>query len=404
MMPTNVPAPTLTDTGFATPDDGDLLDGFFADLQAAFGGSLNPGLSTPQGQLATSLAALLSTENAAFLAMANNVDPAFASGRFQDAIGRFYFMERNEAIATSVAATLYGASGTLVPSGSLAQAADGSIYQSTGDVTIGSGGTVAATFANINTGPIACPAGTLTRIYRGVNGWDQINNVADGALGRDVESRVDFETRRAASVALNSVGLLPSMRAAILDVDNVIDAFVTENSSGGTLTIGSVALAPHSVYAAVQGGTDADVARAMWAKKAPGCDYNGNTTVTVEDQSSGYTPPYPAYNVTFQRPTSLPIYFAVTMANSSAVPANAQTLVRNAILAAFNGEDGGQRVHIGATVYASRFFAGIAMLGSWVQLISIHIGTSSSATGDSVAIGIDQFPATAAGNITLTLA
>jgi uncharacterized phage protein gp47/JayE len=402
-MATNVPAPTLTDTGFAAPADADVLTGLFADLNAAFGGNLNPSLSTPQGQLATALALILANANGAFLAMANNVDPAFASGRFQDAIGRLYFIERNEAVATTVAATVVGSAGTFIPAGSLAQAADGSIYETTGDVTIGAGGSSPATFANTETGPIACAAGTLTKIYRSVNGWDQVYNTLDGVPGRDVETRIDFEARRAASVALNSVGLLPSMRAAILSVDNVLDAYVTENSSASAITIGSVTLAPNSIYAAVEGGTDADVARAIWTKKAPGCSYNGNTTVTVEDQSSGYTPPYPAYNVTFQRPTALPVYFAVSIASSSAVPSNAQTLVRNAILAAFNGEDGGQRVHIGATVYATRFIAGVAQLGTWAQVVSLHIGTTSSPTADSVGVGIDQFPSTAAANITLTV-
>jgi hypothetical protein len=403
-MPTNVPAPTLTDTGFVAPDDGDLLAGMFADLQVAFGGNLNQGLSTPQGQLAAALAFILSNGNAALLAMANNVDPAFAQGRFQDAIGRLYFMTRNEAIATSVGVTLVGAAGTLVPVGSLAQSADGSIYQNTADATIGSGGAVSATFAAIVPGPAPCPANSLNRIYRAVSGWDAIYNPADGTLGRDVESRIDFEGRRAASVALNSVGLLPSLRAAVLDVDNVLDAFVTENSSASSLAIGSVTLAPHSLYVAAQGGLDADVARAIWSKKAPGCDYNGNTTITVEDQSSGYTPPYPTYNVTFQRPTALPIYFAVSMSNSSAVPSNALTLIRNAILAAFNGEDGGQGVHIGATIYATRYVAGVAALGTWARIISLHVGTSAAPTGDSVAVGIDQFPTTATANVVLTLA
>ncbi len=401
-MPTNVPAPSFDDTGLSVPEAADIYAGVFADLNAAFGGNLNPSPSTSQGQLATSLTAMVELVDALFLALVNNVDPAFASGRMQDAIARMAFLTRNPPLSTVVTATCIGASGTTIPAGSLAVATDGTLYQSTGAVTIAAG-TATATFAAIVTGPIACPAGALSRIYRAVPGWDAITNPAAGLPGRDVESRVDFEARRAASVSANALGILPAVRGAVLSVDGVLDAFVTENSSGNPLTTGGVTLPPHSLYVAAEGGTDADVARAIWSKKAPGCDYLGNTTITVEDQSSGYVAPYPSYNVTFQRPTALPVYVTVTLANSSAVPSNAAALVQAAVIAAFNGEDGGQRVRIGTTVYASRYNAGIGALGAWAQIVSVAVGTASGATGNSVPVQIDQFPVIDPSNIAVVL-
>lgn len=403
-MATNVPAPVFADTGLSTPAEADLLTGFFADLQAAFGGDLAPGLSTPQGQMATSAAAARAAVDAIFLAIVNGVDPAFASGRMQDAIARIYFLTRNPPLPTTVAATCYGAAGTVLAAGALAIATDGTIYQSTNAATIGSGGSVGVSFAALDTGPIACPAGALNSIYRAISGWDQITNVAAGVPGRDVESRVDFEARRQGSVAINALGILPSVRASVLSVANVVDAFVTENSSASQITVGGVTLAPNSLYVAAQGGSDADVARAIWRKKAPGCAYNGNTTITIEDQSSGYTPPYPSYDVTFQRPAALPVYFAVTLASSSAVPSDAVTQVRNAIVAAFSGLDGGQRVRIGTTIYASRYYAGVSALGAWSQISSLHVGPADGPTTDSMSVRVDQFPTLDPANIAVTLA
>lgn len=400
---TNVPSPVFSDTGLSVPSESDIVAGLWADFLAAFGSGLNQSAATPQGQLITSLAAMIGATNDLLLSIVNQVDPAFASGRMQDAIARIYFLARKGPLPTTVDATLSGAIGTLVPQGSLALAADGTIYQSAGDATIGSGGTAVVEFQAIVDGPISCPAGTLNKIYRAVPGWDSITNPDDGVVGRDAETRAAFETRRSGSVAVNGLGTLPSMRAAITNVEDVIDAYVTENATGDDLTVGSVTLPANALYVAVQGGADADVARAIWSKKSPGCAYYGGTTVTVKDTSSGYDVPYPSYDVKFTRPAALPIFFAVALTNNGLVPSDVEQQVRDAIVAAFNGADGGARARIGATMYASRFYANVAALGSWMQIVSITIGTAASPTGASVAVGIDKWPTIDADNIAVSL-
>ena len=62
--------------------------------------NVNPALETPQGQLASSFTAITGNANDTFVSMANQFDPAFAAGRFQDAIGRIYFIDRNPAPPT----------------------------------------------------------------------------------------------------------------------------------------------------------------------------------------------------------------------------------------------------------------------------------------------------------------
>ncbi len=74
---------------------------------------------------------------------------------------------------------------------------------------------------------------------------------------------------RAASVALNSRGSLPSVLGAVLAVPNVIDAYVTENTQNTAQTIGGVSLAANSLYVCTSGGASADIARAIWSRKAP---------------------------------------------------------------------------------------------------------------------------------------
>ena len=99
---TSVPAPSFTDAGFVAPAESDMLTGALADLNAAMGGNLNTDLSTPQGQLAMSLTAILGDAYDQMLAIFNGVDPDRASGRMQDAIGNIYFISRKGATATVV--------------------------------------------------------------------------------------------------------------------------------------------------------------------------------------------------------------------------------------------------------------------------------------------------------------
>lgn len=390
---TNVPQPTFGPTGFTTPLRSDIVAGVWADFQSAFGNNLNEALETPQGQLVTSLSEIIGSAYDLFALYVNQVDPAFADGTMQDAIARIYFLTRAPATSTIVAATGSGATGTVIPVGSLAKATDGNLYQALSTATIPSSGSVVISFAGVNTGPIPCPAGSLTTIYRTIPGWDSITNPADGIVGSDAESRADFEARRAASVAINANGILSAIRGEVLNVAGIVDAYVTENPTASAATIGGVSIAAHSLYVAAQGGTDADVARAIWTKKAPGCGYVGNTTVAVTDTNSGYTTP-PSYNVTFQRPTALATTFVVTLANGADVPSDVVSQVQAAIAAEFQN-----RAHIGTKLYASQFYAAISALGAWVRIESVTING-----GNDLAVNINQFPTlNSTSGITVTL-
>jgi uncharacterized phage protein gp47/JayE len=403
-LTTNVPPPSFTDRGFIPQTDDAILTGLQQDIQGAFGGNLNfdDDQATPQGQLANSEAAIVANMQAEFCKLTQQMDPAFNSGRFQDAIARIYYLTRNPALPTVVVCDCVGVENTVIPAGSKAVDESGNIYFSMDNAVIGISGAVSVQFACEIAGPISCPAGTLNRIYTAVPGWDTVNNPADGALGQNVESRQAFEARRTASVAQNSRGTIQAIVGAVWSVDGVLDVFGYQNDTDNTFTYRGVTLAPHSIYVAVVGGTNEDVAKAIWSKKSPGCSYTGDTTVTVEDTSAFYTPPYPSYDVTFTRPDDVAIKFAVSISNGPDVPADAVEQIQTAIINAFAGEDGGPRAQIGTTIYASRYICPVRALGDWVRIITLQIGRST-ANQNSVTLDIDEAPVTSAADIAVTI-
>lgn len=401
--PSSVPKIQFTPAGLVIPAETAVLAGVQDDINAAFGGGLNPALETPQGQLASSQAAIIGDKNNEFALFVNQVDPQYAADRFQDAIGRIYFLTRKPATPTTVQATVNGLAGTVIPGGTLAQDTSGNTYACSGNVTIDATGSVTAEFQNIETGPIPCAAGTLTQVYQAVPGWDAITNAADGTLGSDVESRADFEYRRKNSVAKNGTGTPQAIYAEVFALADVLDVYVKDNPTGSAVNTGSTnyPIAAHSVYVAVVGGADADIASAIWRKKDLGCDTNGNTSATVVDPS-GYSYPQPSYSIKFQRPASLAVKFAVRIVNDPSLPSNIVTLVKNAIIARFNGADGTTRERIGATILASRYYGAVVSVASNVSLLDVLIGTSSP-TLTQINVGIDQRPTITAADITVTL-
>jgi len=251
-------------------------------------------------------------------------------------------------------------------------------------------------FSSIDTGSVAAPSGTVTTIYQSIPGWDSVTNATDGTLGRAVESRAEFEFRRKGSVALNGRGSLGTIYANVFAVSGVTDVYPYENNTNSVQTIGpsDYDVAPHSIYIAVLGGTDEDVALAIWKSKDVGADYNGDTTVMITD-TENYSYPYPTYAVKFQRPAPVAVKIAISIVDSPVVPVDAAANIKAAIIA-------GDPARIGQEVVAGQFFAAVQGVSPYIKILSILIGEATP-TGASVNIGIDEVATFSASDITVTL-
>lgn len=483
---TNVPTPVFTPTGLVLPQEAAILAGVQQDYNAAFGGNLNPQLTSPQGQLCSSTAAMIANGNTVFATFVNQIDPDTATGFMQDAIGRIYFQNRNPALPTSVNVLCTGVLGTEIIVGALVQDTSGSIYACTQAGEIPVGGSITLPFANVVAGPTACPANTVTRIYQGINGWESVNNVSPGTVGSNVESPAAFEYRRKQSVGINAQGSIPAVYAACFAVPNVIDVFVTQNNTPATISgplnnnpnSTHYPVAPKSIYVAVTGGAALAVATAIWQNTNVGAAYpplfsgtgsqaagvvtiastitgyievgmtlNGagvtaNSVVTsfgtytqtagtgtvnvstsashstaaitgaqvgsagatlvseIVQDMSGYSVPVPQYTINYINPASTPVFFAVTLAASTLLPANIVSLVQQAVIAQFTGQSQGSlRERIGAQVLASRYFGPVQAIGPEVSILTITIGFNSGVGNASLQMGIDQEPTISATNI-----
>ncbi|WP_096978904.1 baseplate J/gp47 family protein [Escherichia coli] len=403
---TAVPDVTVTENGLSVPDIADVLAGRLTDMNAALGGGASQSLSSPQGQIAQSDTEIIAQVYDKLLCLFNQINPDFSTGRMQDGIGRIYFMERISARGTVVTATCIGKAGTRIPAGSTASDEAGYIYQSVNDAVIPASGSVDIQFVNLTTGSIPCAAGALNQIYRAVPGWDAVRNTSPGVVGIDVESRIAFETRRRQSVARNSRNQDGSMLAALLETDGVLDAYVWSNRTAETVNAGTTnfPVLPHSIYACVYGGSDEDVAEAIFRTYNPGANLNGNTTHTVVD-SENYSPPYPQYEMSWQRAIPTQVYFRVELDKSLNPPSDITLQVKNMILSVFNGGyDGIARARIGGSISAGKYYAPLISISQdTVGILSVTVSLDGETFAPSVTMGIEQIPVLQASDIAVSL-
>ncbi len=402
----NVPKLTITYQGITVPQATAIRTGVLADYNVAFGGNLNVTSSaTPQAHLADNLTQNITDANSAVSSVVAGVDPATSEGRFQDAIGRIYFLTRKGATASVVNATVTGQPGAILPAGALARDINGLYWASSGAVTFPVGGVTVVQFACTTAGPVQLGIGELARIAQSLPGWDAINNTGAAVTGANVESRADFEARRFSSVSKNAHGSAAAIRGSVWDVPGVIDVYAYDNFLGTPVIVGPTdyEIPANCVYIAAVGGADEDVAKAIFLKKDGGCNLTGNTTLVVQDTENNAVFPYPEYTISWERPASLPVLFKVTLRNTALLPSNITALVKQSVIDTFNGLNGFQRARIGGEIFASSYYGAIAQIAASVQVLSVRVGTTV-ANNDSVMIGIDQAPTVSDANIEVALA
>ena len=394
----------FTENGIEIADASDIASAVMALFSAAFAiqnKTLNTSYTTPQGQLATSFAAIINNKNIDFLRICNNFDIDKATGVWLDALCALFNIYRKEAVPTTVSCVCTGLSGTVINGmnelePSKVADAEGNVYVCQTTTTIPAGGSVTVTFQNEVGGAIACPTNTVTSIVTTISGWDTVNNPNAGVVGSDTETDAELRKRYKEFVNNNASGTIGSLVSAVLGLDGVLDCVGAENPSGASISVGGYTINANTYALSVLGGTGSDIAAAMWEKHSMATQ-TGNTTVTYTDPDTNVS-----YNFSIVRPTELAYYFKVTLANEASLPVDIADQVKEAIYQDFYDN----RVKINSTTYASRFFNAVNSLANNIEIVSIEMASKPSggilsAYGNSVVCKFSEYPSLDKANISV---
>ena len=388
-----IPPLQITDTGITAPPTNEVIDGVWEMFKKAFGKDINTAMNTPQGQLVTSLAAIITDERNQMINLLNQFDPRYAQGIWQDGLGYIYFMTRKHATHSSVEIVLTGLAGTTIAAGTLFNDVNGNTWQTTQKTIIGNDGSATAHALCTRSGIVEAAPDTITTIPKAISGLDRITNPYAAIAGVNEESRIDFERRRYASVAVNSKNTNASTYGAVADLADVKDVYVIDNPTDETIRVGATnyPVIRNSILVSVMGGDDETIARTILTKAGSGCSFNGNTECVIADTENFPIRP-PTYKVKFLRPALVPVFFQVTVANRDLLSYQDSEAVKEAIIKAFSS--GTAKATIGQPVIASKFICPVAAAIPHLSIVSLKISKEQENWLDMLNIGVDEFPTT----------
>ena len=386
-------------TGVITVDTATLLADVEAEYLAAFGNDMAVTPDTPQGVLiaAETVAREGAMRNVAQLA--NQINPNVAEGVFLDGIWALTGGKRNPKTKTVVPGViLSGVPSSIIPVGAIAaNVVTGDRFTLATAVVLDNTGNATGTFVSVADGQIPADAGDLSQIVSGVIGWEAVTNPTAGVMGTVLESDEQSRVRRKNTLALQGVSINEATISRLYDTAGVRSVAFRENYTAAPVVIDGIPLVANSIWACVDGGTDADVAASLLTTKSAGCDWNGAVAVNIVDRFSGQT-----YPVSFDRPTPQAILVKVTVKPGTL--ANPIAAVKQAVLDYANGlllnEPG---FTIGTDVSAFELAAAInsQLSGIFVQLVEVAfasmtptwlslltIATNEKATVDASAIAV----------------
>lgn len=312
--------------------------------KAALGPTLDYGTASGLGQLA----GVLAGSEAELWELGRQVwasmDPDAAADVPLDNVCSLTGTTRRAAAATVVRATVNLDAGTSLPVGTQASV-DGRpdlVCELARTVTNSGGVTADFTlddtgapieFVCTQTGPIEVSADTLTVMATSVSGWNSVTNPEPGIVGRDVESNVDLRIRRAAQLALRGGSTVRAIKAAVLEIPEVLSCIVLENKGDAADANG---LPPHSFEVILDDGDpaaadDDDIAQAIFDHGDPAGIYaNGTESGTATDEE------LVDHEVRFTRVERLDVYIDYTVTTNGLFPTNGHDLIKAAIVAAGN--------------------------------------------------------------------
>lgn len=247
-------------------------------------------------------------------------------------------------------------------------------------------------------GPITVAAHTVNQIQTTLIGWDAVDNLFDGQIGRDTETDDELRQRYNRGVYRLGGGTVDSIRANIeQNVIGVSNVMVYENVNDYVDADGRP---PHSIEVVATGGDPQAIAQQIYNYKAAGIDTFGSIVVSVTD-SSGY-----AHNIHFNRP--LPVFawvnVTVDLYNEEIFPANGDKQIQDIVTATGNTFGPGKDIIVQR--FYGPIYSGVAGIGKLTVAVAITGDDSVpplSYSSDNIPIAVRQVAIFNADRVSVTI-
>ena len=292
--------------------------------------------NTPDGQKIDQDAEIFGNVDEAIQHCYDSRNPNAAIGYDLDIIASLTQTFRGKGTYSTVFLKITGEIGATIPKGSLFDSGDGTPqFQSTSDSTIGVSKNITIQATCTERGAINANVGEINRIPIVISGVTAVTNESVPTVGLDAETDEELRIRRVVELAKNSNSQFTSIISNINSVSGVTEVQAFENFSQSTNDKGMEA---HSAAFIVKGGSDYDVAKAIYQKRCVGIPVvavgsGDSVTVEVYDEYESN-----ARDITFSRPSFLEMNVSVTIKRGSNLDDQTKEIIKDYILLYSTGQ------------------------------------------------------------------
>lgn len=390
--------PYVDSTGLHIPTYNDILEDMIAAMKQIYGDDIYLDNSSPDYQL-LSIFALKQSDTLQAMAYAYNArSPETAIGTSLDSVVKLNGIKRKAVSQSTCQVKITGTPFTQIVNGAVRDRA-GLTWDLPSSVVIDSSGTTYTVATCRTTGAVSALAGDISQIETPTYGWVSVTNEVAAVLGNAQETDAQLRERQTISTANPSQTMLDGTKGAIAALKNVSRYAVYENDTNVSSVTDDnpYGLPAHSVTCVVEGGTDEDVAEAIFLHKGIGCYTNGDVVVEYTDQNDYIN------RVRFFRPVYKDIFVKVVIKKYTGYISTMTVKVREAVynyLAALT---------IGSDVSASVLSNIItdcnpSLTKPIFGIKELKLGLSkSSMAAQDIDIGFKEIPNPAYANIEVTL-
>ena len=383
---------SVNESGVISVDTSVMRSDLEQAYKKALGVDLDVSSGTPQGQLIDYDMKALNLTQESLLKIFNAFLPFYAKGDELDRSAAIFGYTRKLNQPTVVVCTLTGASGTIIPAGSLVS--DGTYqFQLLDNITIPSKGSINAQFACTTDGAIQVLPQTVKTIVTVISGWDCVVNNYQGATGYATETDNEFKQRIMANwLNIRAIGLLGAIVDNIAALDGVLSVVGRENATSTTKVVDGLEMERNSIYLCVLGGNNNDIANCIGRVKTLGAGTVGDTVVRYYDPNADYT-----FYYKIRRPDVVGLIVQVNYERNLYTPADVVAKIKSQLLSyiAQNGFKIGQTISGNMLAQAFDDFP-------YINLLSVKVNVSGQSSYlDYISTSIQQVASLSQENITV---
>ena len=282
-----------------------------------------------------------------------------------------------------------GDEGTVISKGFLIETdSDPAIqFETTGEVIIDISGFITVGIIAVEGGSIGnMTANTITEIVNPISGLDSATNLEATSGARDRETDAELRQRYKNSVSKPGGSTVDSIRAALLNVEDIRSALVIENDTMAIVD----SIPAKAIESVVLGGLDNDIAETIFDAKAGGIQAYGGTIVQITD-NAGYN-----HNVGFTRATKIDIYVTLVIeTDPDEFPLDGEAQIKDKIIEYIGGFDSSGSLRFGTdlneNVYYSKIIKAIHDVDGVIEITDLQLGKNGwgiiSGISSEIAIG-----------------